>query len=197
MSVDSRISPSLFGLLGGLAAVLLSSWLTAETSRAESLRQERRSSYAAFLGSVKTCETVGLVLPFELERLETIPVEALDDVRRELFAQVTSCFTPLDTSYYQIRLITENEEIVEAATDLSSATKGVLQAGLEPDEERQRGFDDAYFFASAHFEVLARRDVTSPFIPPHILHFIAFVLIQIVLGGLLFFWARSRTRSRP
>jgi hypothetical protein len=194
MSVNSRISPSLFGLLGGLAAVLLSSWLTAETSRAESLRQERRSTYAEFLGSITTCENVGLILPFEMDRFETIPPEGatFSDARRELFEQVISCFTPLDSRYFQIRLITEDEEVVEAAQELSSATKDVLLADLKSDEERQRSFD-RYFSASADFQVLARRDVTSPLIPSHVLQIIAFVLIEIVLGGLAFvIWSRSR-----
>ncbi len=47
--------PSPWAILGGLVVAVVTTWLTAQGTRAEAVRQERLSAYADFAAAVGAC----------------------------------------------------------------------------------------------------------------------------------------------
>lgn len=206
MSEDARGASASWGLVGGIFGAVIvavfSTWLSAESSRVEALRQERRTAYADLLGTAHDCHGEFSALLFknrfsvaEIERLaqtgrpEDLRAAQGDQAIGQAVASeeaLARCFTRLSSSSARVRILTDNTPLRDASWALDLATTYLGAAGKEKEADAQLLYDRAI----SEFEKLATTDGNSPVLSPFVIQLGALVLLEVMLIVLLFFGLR-------
>lgn len=199
---DEPSNPSVLVWISGLAAAVLvaivSSFLSAGFSRAEALRQERRSAYADFLGIVQTCNSTSLVdaIDFEMRRLDPAfdPLKA--DAPGNLIERLTKmqdCFERMTTGAARISILTYDQDVEDATHKLIMATIAVTSQ-IQEDEAQRKREQIAYIRALSDFQLAAKSDANrfvSSLVSPTAAGMAAIVLLSAVTFSLVVFRQRG------
>lgn len=178
------------GLAASLAVALVSTWASAEAARADSLRQDRRSAYAQFLGSVRNCESLALTLPLTSELGRTDTNSTVEQSFKDAVAEFQSCQIPLSSTAAGVRLVAD-ERLSRASDELESAAIAVIAANAAPDKEARKTAHGRYREASSYFEVTARRSVQAPLVSPLLIQTVGLVL-AVAVAMVVLRWAPPR-----
>lgn len=188
---DSAVWAAIWGVGGLLVGAVLSAWLSAESSRVEALRQERRSSYADLLGTAHDCERA-----FFERRIRPEPSSAeFEELLRTGdfpgFPELTQCFSRLSSASAKVKILTDSDKLRDSSRTVLRAT---IALSPGPDEDKDNREQFAYYHATAEFEVLARQDANSPVVSPFLVRMVALVLVEVMLFA-LFIYGRRRLRQ--
>lgn len=186
-------SPSVFVWIGSLTAALLvaiaTTYLSAATTRAETLRQERRTAYADFIGTAGTCQSQALVTHAEIiARQGLIKEDVVKDYAENVVGFLSrhqDCYARITAGEAKVALLTTNEALERSAHELVLATIGALAPQRDDQETNTTA---TYINALSRFQVRAERDVDAPLIgimsSAYTIPLLALGIWVLVAGGL-------------
>lgn len=193
---DNSLKPTIIAVLGGVVAALVTTSLTGEVSRTQSLRNERRAAYAQLLGTAWSCNNETQYMQMRLDQVLFVAALSAPGAPQnplpgtELIDAVIKCDDRIAADGAKVRVLSDDPEVITASRNLTNSIPRNAFDNLTTKEQRDKEYGE-YMTAYYTFESAARRDTNSgsifgfkPYLPIVLLILSLVAMMILMVAGL-------------